>query len=424
MSFFYLSPVRGDMPVHILEENVLNRLQYLQDILKNELVPYNEFVVEGSVYDNVGHYMLCVAVILLDNIEFRQFLLKSEVELFKRRLASLSSYDLRCFAKKMVRNIQKYVNVPTYVEPLQILCQHLMLKDMAQHVSCSIHNIECTSHCIQLNFRHCLHFIAKRQVEITNGIVSLPCGRWKQYLTLIFAMNLKYKLNNKNLTQLKSDPRINELLCKIGKKVLGLRTKKDEINELKSSEVDAAMAYFPPCMVNLHRQLRSRHRLSHYERFYYSLFLKDIGMSIEEAIQFWSMEYRQNPNGNHSCCHHWKKDEKKYLYGIRHMYGLEGGKKSYTSVSCHRIQGMDVSCFEGGCPFKSFDLNNMAKTLNIRAEEQLFSQINDLCSRHQYTSACILFLQKKHDIVCENDNNMSFNFTPVKFYMKSTKKVM
>ncbi|XP_053605317.1 uncharacterized protein LOC128672295 [Plodia interpunctella] len=421
MSFFYLSPVKGNLPVHLLEEITTSRFQYLQDLVEGNNIAYNQFIVEGSIYDNVGHFMLCVAAILNKNVALTKFILKGEVELFKRRVGSLTAYDMRCFSKKLLRNIKKYDKIPSFIVPLQSLCQHLMLKDVAQHFCASAHMKECSQHHIKIHFRHCLPFIAKRQVEVQQGIALLPCGKWKQYLVLLFTMNIKSRLGNTDLTPLRSDPRINELLFRIRKETSILQNSRSEIRTLKSVDVDSVSASFPPCMLNLHRYLRNKHRLSHTQRFYYSLFLKDIGLNVNEAVDFWRAEYRQAPNGKHSCCHNWEKDEKKYLYGIRHMYGLEGGRKNYTSYNCKQIQSTDISCLEGGCPFKSFDEDNMMKILGLRRDDLLLSQINELKSKNMYTSACILFLEKKCSIVC--DNTMSFNFSPVNFFQKSTSKI-
>lgn len=60
MSFFYLTAVKGDIPVHLLEEISLERLRYLKAILKDDQVAYNEYLIEGSVYDNIGHFLLCI----------------------------------------------------------------------------------------------------------------------------------------------------------------------------------------------------------------------------------------------------------------------------------------------------------------------------------------------------------------------------
>lgn len=233
----------------------------------------------------------------------------------------------------------------------------------------------------------------------------------------LFVTNLKYRIYTTNLEPLKSDPRVSELLQKLKRELFPFITR-SSADMLLSNEVDVVSKFFPPCMLNLHQNLRKRHRLSHYQRFYYSLFLKDIGMPVEEAIDFWGAEYRQSPNGSLNCCHHWNTDEKKYSYGIRHMYGLEGRRKSYTSVSCQRIQSSDTSCDEGGCPFKSFDnLQMLLLQNNPSCTDNLLSKINDLKRKHQYSTACILYLKSFQP----NCDNLSFNFTPVKYYNVATR---
>lgn len=411
MSFFYLTPVKGDIPVHLLETIVTQRLEYLRVFFNEHSCIYNEYVVEGSLYDNVGHFMLCIVTILEQNTGFTQFLLKAELELFKRRLFEFSTYDLRCFAKKLLRSIKKQDNVPEFIDPLQTLCQHLTIKKLAHHI-CMSHSNDCVTHTISLNFKHCLPFIANRQVELKNGIVSLPCSKWKQYLTHLFVTNLKYRIYRTNLESLKSDPRILDLLLKL-KRELYPFVNKSRTDILQSKQVDIMSKFFPPCMLNLHQSLRKKHRLSHSQRFYYSLFLKDIGMPIEEAIDFWRTEYQQTPSGSHNCSHHWEKDEKKYLYGIRHMYGLEGRRKNYTSVNCQRIQSSDGSCNEGGCPFKSFDnLRMLLLKNNPSCTDILLSKIDELKRKHEYSTACILYLKSFQP----NCDKSSYNFTPVKFY--------
>lgn len=418
MSFFYLTPVKGDLPAHLLEVILVNRLGHLRTLLSDEDPTYNEYVVEGSIYDNVGHFILCIISILSENREFSEYVLKTELELFKRRLTSLTSYEMRSFAKKLLRSIKKYGNIPTLIESLQVLCQHLMLKDLAQHI-CSSHSSNCSVHSISLNFKQCLYLVARRQVELTNGMAIIPCGRWKQYLISLFRENLVNRIKNTDATPLKSDSRIMELLYKIKNE---FNFSKDMTNVLLSKNVDTASTHFPPCMLNLHQNLRRRHRLSHTQRFHYSLFLKDIGMPIEEAINFWRAEYRLHPNGNHSCCHSWEKDEKKYMYGIRHMYGLEGCRKNYASVNCQRIQSIDNSCSEGGCPFKSFDYSKMVPLLK-NCTEPVLSEIKELKSKGLYTNACMLFMQNRYTAKSDNcDSNYSFNFTPVKYYTIASKE--
>lgn len=48
---------------------------------------------------------------------------------------------------------------------------------------------------------------------------------------------------------------------------------------------------FPPCMSGLHDALRSEHHLKHFGRLQYGLFLKSIGLTLEQALAFWRSEF-------------------------------------------------------------------------------------------------------------------------------------
>lgn len=57
--------------------------------------------------------------------------------------------------------------------------------------------------------------------------------------------------------------------------------------------------------------------------------------------------------------------EKEYAYNIRHNYGKEGKKLSYTPFSCEKILGMSVGIGEyHGCPYKNETSENLIEMLN------------------------------------------------------------
>jgi DNA primase large subunit len=108
---------------------------------------------------------------------------------------------------------------------------------------------------------------------------------------------------------------------------------------MTAQDVNAQSMYFPPCMGHLYNVLQSRHRLTHEARRQFTLFLKDAGMPIEEALNFWSTEYsKPSSECGSGCTHSWQKDAHRYRYSIRHMYGLEGGRYTYSVPSCNYIQ--------------------------------------------------------------------------------------
>lgn len=59
---------------------------------------------------------------------------------------------------------------------------------------------------------------------------------------------------------------------------------------------------FPLCMQQLHTALRSNHHLRHGGRQQYGLFLKGIGLSLDEAIKFWRSEFTKIIDGDQVGC--------------------------------------------------------------------------------------------------------------------------
>ena len=69
-----------------------------------------------------------------------------------------------------------------------------------------------------------------------------------------------------------------------------------------------------------------------------TLFLKEIGMPLEEAIQFWKQHYSKasDPSGGRGP--KWAGQERRYTYSIRHLYGLEGSQVNYRAHCCVSLQ--------------------------------------------------------------------------------------
>nr|CAD7441325.1 unnamed protein product [Timema bartmani] len=206
----------------------------------------------------------------------------------------------------------------------------------------ALHSEDCTSHYVTIPFTLCLSFIHKREVNLRFGQALIPCGKWKKLLVLLFEKHLKAGMEELTKTNCfkKSidDPRIEALAREVGAR-FKRKDHKSLTEEIQACDVDRESSFFPPCMAHLHRELRAKHRLTHESRRLYTLFLKDIGMSVGEAINFWKEEYSKPHSHNHGgCTHSWQENVRKYTYGIRHMYGLEGGRYNYRGPSCVGIQ--------------------------------------------------------------------------------------
>lgn len=98
------------------------------------------------------------------------------------------------------------------------------------------------------------------------------------------------------------------------------------------SKIDQlADQHYPLCMKRQHRALRLNHHLMHTARMQYGLFLKGIGVSMDDSINFWRNEFLKKPDIDEKIFN------SRYAYSIRHNYGKEGKRTDYTAYSCAKI---------------------------------------------------------------------------------------
>jgi DNA primase large subunit len=106
----------------------------------------------------------------------------------------------------------------------------------------------------------------------------------------------------------------------------------------------------------LHKNLATNSHLKHFGRLQYGLFLKGVGLSMEESLNFWKNKFKNVTTD---------KFEKEYAYNIRHSYGKEGKRNDYIPWSCTRIQRLQPpSAAEyHGCPFQVYSEDKLKHLL-------------------------------------------------------------
>ncbi|KAF7288272.1 Rsec15 protein [Mycena chlorophos] len=124
---------------------------------------------------------------------------------------------------------------------------------------------------------------------------------------------------------------------------------------IKAEMIDElAVKHFPTCMRNSHQGLRADHRLNHFGRLEYGLFLKVLGLSVEEANVFWRKSFDRITDDTFN---------KMYKYNIRHSYGhalWHPIPQILKPCSCQQIL---TSSGDPGCPFRHFSVDNLRSAL-------------------------------------------------------------
>ena len=110
-------------------------------------------------------------------------------------------------------------------------------------------------------------------------------------------------------------------------------------------------------MQHLHACLRRDSHLKYDGRLQYGLFLKDAGLSLDQAVAFWRGAFAQKV--------HCAVKKRGYFYSIRHYFGQEGSRKNYEAQSCAQITGGDGPLHgqNHGCPYTHMGESTLVATL-------------------------------------------------------------
>ncbi|KAF8136692.1 DNA primase, large subunit [Boletus edulis] len=185
--------------------------------------------------------------------------------------------------------------------------------------------------------------VAKRRVFLSGGYAYVSSHEVSSFVFNEFERKLQLALEYtaKMLPRLDEDTRLIPILNNLSQGFLA-GVPSDWVNpSATGDEIRADME----CLV------RDRH-LKHFGRLQYGLFLKVLGLSIDEAIAFWKKSLSTIADDRFN---------KEYRYNIRHSYGLEGKRANYPAKSCQQILTSDKpgvgDCH--GCPYRHFSPENL-----------------------------------------------------------------
>ena len=153
-------------------------------------------------------------------------------------------------------------------------------------------------------------------------------------------------------------------------------------------------------MRNLHLTLRKNDHLKHFGRLQYTLFLKGIGLSLEDALIFWRTSFRKKTDDEFN---------KEYKYNVRHSYGDVGGDatrrgKGYSPFSCQKIltEHPPSSGEAHGCPYRHFSPDNLVTLLQatgVNDKDVLRGVREDVApEKKRYHIACNRVFEYAHKV--------------------------
>ncbi|KAI4193969.1 MAG: hypothetical protein LQ350_008052 [Teloschistes chrysophthalmus] len=157
---------------------------------------------------------------------------------------------------------------------------------------------------------------------------------------------------------------------------------------INASSIDTLSRHFPLCMRNLHMALRKNSHLKYFGRFQYTLFLKGLGLSMEDCLTFWRQSFRLITDETFN---------KEYRYNIRHAYGDVGGDairrgRGYSPLSCQKIltEHPPGSGETHGCPYRHFSAENLTTLLQATgvSDREVLRGVKEDVEKKRYHIAC------------------------------------
>jgi len=241
----------------------------------------------------------------------------------------------------------------------------------------------------KIPFEQVVDLVQRRLIYIKGGIAYVPSD--EQFFIIInkYKDHLRESMEEmaKDMTKMVDDERITPLLDNLSRQYVEDDYIVSGGNDIKHQDISGLSRYFPLCMKHLHEQLVIDGHLRHGGRMQYGLFLKGIGVSLEESLKFWRKMFNKMTDDQF---------QKGYAYNIRHNYGKEGKHTNYSPYSCSKIIMANAPSTgdHHGCPFKHASLDTLAKMLRKSGiKENHVSEICIYAKDNHYQLACSKMLE-------------------------------
>ncbi|KAG0329536.1 hypothetical protein BGZ99_001538 [Dissophora globulifera] len=414
---FYKDPPPLEISIEEFEQFALDRMQILTTLLTAQMrnltpeqldrtmaeavkkympmtpnrtsnVPHGQ-VMDERRKDHVSHFILRLAY--SRSQELRSWFLRAESALFRYR-----------FEKELLKDQLEFLETQNLSWKKVSDDDKRLLRDKLKASSFKIQNVDEETY-FEVDFERVAGLVGRRQVYVQAGKAYVPLADQVVLVLDEFKERLSNALEvtGRALPRMDEDDRLMPVLNNINKQYLGREFTTSAIaGEIQAQDVDTLKVHMPLCMEHLHNELRREKHIRHFGRMQYGLFLKGIGLSLEQALIFWQIAFEKL-----------KPDEfnKQYAYNVRHSYGMEGKRTDYTPYSCRYIiqNNAPGPGDHHGCPFRHFSAPNLRATMASHQVDDFDTEdILSLVQNRHYQIACTRYYEvtraKMLDISTEN----------------------
>lgn len=288
--------------------------------------------------DYVAHFILRFAYAKSE--ELRRWFVKHELDLFRLKFAGLGGDDVAAFVR-----VHRLDYTPLDAADIEAV------KDGLYESTGGYNLVLERMDFYRVPFAEVLDLVQRRRCYLRAGwayvstkeFISVMAGRQERCIHDGLLSTLRM------LPAVESDERLFQLIRELHSSYTGKDFTVGSADRVPIECLDQlARKSFPLCMRTAHEHLRQRHHHKYGGRMQYSLFLKGIGVTLEDCLLFFQQEFTKIMD--------YDKFSKEYAYNIRHNYGKEGSMINYNPYSCMKIITTGVGPGDShGCPFRSLD---------------------------------------------------------------------
>ncbi|XVF85308.1 hypothetical protein PTKIN_Ptkin17bG0107200 [Pterospermum kingtungense] len=339
--------------------------------------------------DIISHFVL--RLVYCRTEELRKWFLSMETALFRYHLGSQTSEAQRALMSEFKLPYRAVSNAELE-----------SVKDKLVQVARCIGSDTADAIYYKVPFEEVPELVAGRRVFIHKGyayvamhqVVSLIVTQFRSYLSK--ALILTNRKWTSTIREQEKD-RLAPIVEALSTSYLGPDySQPKEFAEISIKDIDQlAKTSFPLCMRHLFEKVREDHHLKHGGRMQLGLFLKGVGLKVDDALAFWKAEFAPKVGA--------ERFDKEYAYNIRHNYGREGKRTDYTPYSCQKIISLTPGVGDHhGCPYRHFSEENLRAALaRMGVGNRAVEDVMDKVRNRHYQLACTLTFEAVHGSSCD-----------------------
>lgn len=336
--------------------------------------------------DYISHFILRLAYCQTDDL--REWFIRQESQLFQIRWDRFKEKSE--FIMKMDMNmdvLSDQEKMENKSELMDIIYQKYSMQLKNENEFNGIFEKEIF---YKIPFEQVADLVQRRVVYINKGTAYVPSSEQLSLILNEFKKNLRDSMEYLAgmLTKMDNDERLTPILSNLSKQYTEEAYVINNTNgEIKPNDIPSVSRYFPLCMQHLKNQLDIDGHLRNGGRMQYGLFLKGIGLTMEDSLTYWRRAFNKMSDDQFN---------KNYAYNIRHTYGKEGKHTNYSPYSCAKIimSNHPSSGDHHGCPFRHASTEVLAHMLKRSGiKENNIGLICSMAKDRHYQLACSKMLE-------------------------------